>query len=264
MRCWGLRKSGKSVANSIFKKAVNPAAKRAASPAVSQTAKRFKLKPVDVLVLIASLLALSPAHAQTPYGQDTGNVLGLAPVPQSPAAPASSTAAAGNKTAVATQTNATKPTDAQIKSVLSGNITLASFYQQGLITVKGSTVKTFAGSALRAQALQAARLVQRDVKLACGKLCTPGPMPPPTLQEDNILRFDLVISGYEGKLSTVDMANLFNARPIGPGSKVVPVPPAASQPTPLSVNSSTAAATPVAAATAAPASSASAGVAAPP
>ena len=194
----------------------------------------------SALLLTVGVLVHPSLHAQS------DNVLGLPAIPQTPraqtpAVPTSATAAARPK-----------PTDAEVKSVLSGNISLASFYQEGLITVKANTVKAFVGSALRAQALQAARLVQRDVKLACGKLCKPGPMPAPTFQENNTLQFDLVISGYEGKLTAGDMANLFNAKAIGPGSKAAPSPPPAPQAAPVSVVASTATAAPAATATAAP------------
>lgn len=144
------------------------------------------------------------------YAQDANNILGLPAVPQGPAAAAS----AGKKPA-----EPAKPSDAEIKSVLSGNIRLASFYPEGLVIVRATTDKTFVGNVVRAQALQAARLVQRDARLACGKLCKPAPMPAPTLQPDNTLSFDVVVSGYEGVMSSVDMINLVSGKRIGAAAK---------------------------------------------
>lgn len=144
------------------------------------------------------------------HAQDSNNVLGLPAVPQGPAAAAST----AQKPATPV-----KPSEAEIKSVLSGNLRLASFYPEGLIIVRVATDKTFVGDALRAQALQAARLVQRDARLACGKLCKPAPMPAPTLQPDNTLSFDVVVSGYEGAMSSADMVNLVSGKRVGPAAK---------------------------------------------
>lgn len=179
----------------------------------------FRAVPVASLALLALLgLGHTALHAQS------SNILGLPAVPQTPAASASGPAAARPTPTPTPSAAPSAPTDADIKSALSGSIGLASFYQDGLITVRVTTAKTFVGSVPRTQALQAARLVQRDVRLACAKLCKPGPMPAPTLQADNTLRFDVVIADYVGTLSTADMVNLVSAKAIGPGGKVVPVP----------------------------------------
>ena len=144
------------------------------------------------------------------HAQDSNNILGLPAVPQGTTAAAS---AIRNPAAPA------KPTDADIKSVLSGSLKLASFYQEGQITVRVATEKTFVGNAQRAQAMQAARLVQRDARLACSKLCKPAPMPMPVLQPDNTLGFDIVISGYEGVMSTENMINLVSGKRLGVAAK---------------------------------------------
>lgn len=162
---------------------------------------------------LAMAAALLLSHPPTLHAQDANNILGLPAVPQNPAP-----AASGVKKP-ATPVTAAKPTEADIKSALSGNLRLASFYQDGLITVRVATDKTFVGNAARSQAIQAARLVQRDARLACGKLCQPAPMPAPVLQSDNTLSFDVVISGYEGQMSTVDMVNLVSGKRVGPAAK---------------------------------------------
>jgi hypothetical protein len=154
-------------------------------------------------------IAFMLAHTAL-LAQDANNILGLPAVPQVPAA----TASTAKKPAAPA-----KPTETEIKSVLSGNLRLASFYQEGLVTVRVASDKTFVGDAARSQALQAARLVQRDVRMACGKLCKPAPMPAPTLQSDNTLTFDIVVSGYEGVMSTADMVNLVSGKRVGPAAK---------------------------------------------
>lgn len=156
------------------------------------------------------------------HAQNSNNVLGLPAVPQTPQVPQGS--ASGAKPGALPTT----PIDTDAKAAISGNIKLASFYQEGLVTVRVVTDRTYVGSAPRAQALQAARLVQRDIRLSCGKLCKPGLMPAPTLLPDNTLSFDLVLNGYAGILSTADMVNLVSAKPISPGAKAVPAPVSAS------------------------------------
>ena len=170
-----------------------------------------------VKVLSVICMALLVSHLPLLHAQDSNNILGLPAVPQGPPAPAA--AASGVKKPAVPA----KPSDADIKSALSGNLKLASFYQAGLITLRVSTDKTFVGDAVRAQALQAARLVQRDTRLACGKLCKPAPMPAPTLLPDNTLSFDIVISDYEGNMSTVDMVNLVSGKRVGAATPTAPV-----------------------------------------
>ncbi len=165
-------------------------------------------------LLLVSMLGLG--HTPLLYAQDANNVLGLPAVPQRPAAPLAAGASASPKAVT------TKPTDAQIKSVLSGKITAASSYQDGLLTVRVATEKTFVGDAARAQALQAARLIQRDARTACGKLCKPAAMPVPAIQADNTLGFEIVVEGYQGNMSTPDMINLVSGKRVGAAAQTAP------------------------------------------
>ena len=162
-------------------------------------------------VLQRLCIALLVGHTTFLCAQDSNNILGLPAVPQGPAAAAST--AKGPAVPV-------KPSDADIKSALSGNLKLASFYPEGLIIVRVTSDKTFVGGVLLAQALQAARLVQRDARQACGKLCKPAPMPAPTLQPDNTLSFDVVVSGYQGAMSSADMVNLVSGKRVGASTKL--------------------------------------------
>ena len=151
------------------------------------------------------------------YAQDSNNILGLPAVPQGP--PASAPSAASSAAAAKNPAASAKPSDAVIKSVLSGNLKLASFYPEGQIIVRVTTDKTFVGNAERTQAIQAARLIQRDARKACGKLCKPEPMPVPTLLTDNSLSFDIVISGYDGAMTSAEMVNLVSGNRVGPAAK---------------------------------------------
>ena len=169
----------------------------------------MKIKSNLGLVMVVALLLIN--HLPALHAQDANNILGLPAVPQRPAAAAST----AKKPAVPI-----KPSDSDIKSALSGNLKLASFYPEGLIIVRVTSDKTFVGEVLRAQALQAARLVQRDARRACGKLCKPAPMPEPTLQPDNTLSFDVVVSGYQGAMSSADMVNLVSGKRVGTSTQL--------------------------------------------
>ena len=150
--------------------------------------------------------------------QSSNNILGLPAVPQQPQGTGS--VAVGSRTA----NTPVSPTEAEIKSAISGNIKLASFYQDGLVTVRVVTDKTYIGDEPRAHALKAARLVQQGVRLSCGKLCKPASMPAPMLLANNTLSFDLILSSYAGILSTADMVNLVSAKSISLGTRPVIAP----------------------------------------
>ena len=172
------------------------------------------------LVCVAMLLG-NPGLLRA---QDANNILGLPAVPQNPAA---NTSAAKNP---AVPSAPGEPSDGELKSMLSGSLGLASSYQNGQITVRVTTAKTFTGDKTRKQILQAARLVQRDVSSACGKLCKPAAMPAPRFQPDKTLTFDIVIQGYAGLLSSTDMVNLVSGKSVSPAVAPSPVKPPAPVP----------------------------------
>lgn len=163
---------------------------------------------------------LAASHAPLLQAQDSNNILGLAPVPQSPAPSAS---------AAKKSTTPAKPTETDIKSVLAGSIKLVSFYDGDLLTVRATTAKAFTDAKSREQALQAAKLFQRDARPACGNLCKVTSTPPPKLLEDNTLSFDVVVKGYAGQMSVADMINLVSGKRISAAAPAAPA-SAASKP----------------------------------
>jgi hypothetical protein len=211
--------------------------------------------------------AAMPAHAE-------GNLLGLPAVPQAQAASPASVRASAPTTgasavkpqkksasAVRSATAASAPaapTDNDIKSVLNGGVTMASSYSATLATVKVLTNAVYKGDLLRSQALKAAKLVQRDVGLACGAQCKGVKMPAPLLQPSGKLEFDLSIDGLGRVLNQDDMVNLLLGRPLAvlpkaanpvvatptivptasaPAAKPEPVPTAAAEPKPAAAAS---------------------------
>lgn len=157
---------------------------------------------------LALCAVLLPLHA---FSQP--NVLGLPAVPQTPLpeSPPAGGAASPKAGASAAQPQVS---DSDMKAVLNGGVTMASSYTSTLATVRVTTHTLYQGDALRKQALSAARLVQRDLRLACGKQCKPSSMGAPKLLPDGKLQFDLVIDGLPRALNNDDMMNLLLGRPL--------------------------------------------------
>jgi hypothetical protein len=205
-------------------------------------------------VACALMLATSPAHAQA-------NVLGLPAVPQNPVQPAASApgpAPAGNPATAASGAAKRKPAasasaaasaasaaraapppqqinDAEAKAVLSGGVTMASSYLGKVATVRVTTNNTYPGEALRRQALNAARLVQRDLALSCAWQCKPAPMPAPKVLADDKLQFEMVIDNYPRILSYDDMIAMLLGKPLAvapkPAATATAAPPTPTAPT---------------------------------
>jgi hypothetical protein len=162
-----------------------------------------------------------------PLAQAQDNVLGLPAVPQaalasSPASlakPAASSPQAGTSSARkassgASAASAALASDAQAKAVLSGGVTLASRYQGSVATVRVTTNTVYASKEQRQAAAQAARLVQRDLRLVCGAQCKPTSMPAPLLLPDGKLQFDMAITPYPRVLSQPDMVAMLLGKPL--------------------------------------------------
>jgi hypothetical protein len=185
--------------------------------------------------LVFTLCAVLQAHAQS-----QSNVLGLPAVPQTPAASEPAPGAA-RKTASGV---APPLSDSQIKSVISGGVTMASSYVQRTATVRVTTNNIYQTEEQRKAAINAGRLVQRDVRISCGKQCKPAAnMPAPKILPDGKLQFDMVIDDYPRVLTQDDMIAMVLGNPLA----VVPTAAPASAP---------AAPAPVAPAPVAPAASA--------
>jgi hypothetical protein len=200
--------------------------------------------------LVLSTLA-AVAHAQY-----EPNILGLPAIPQkppappapqasasAPKAPASATSAARGRSpasaASASKTAPPPPDDNTAKAVLSGGVTLASSYVGALSTVRVTTNSPYQGEALRAQAITAARLVQRDLRVSCGTQCKPAAMGAPQILKDGKLQFDMVVEGFTRTLTQEDMIAMVMGRPLA----VVAAKPAAA-PSVTSVTASSAAPSP--------------------
>lgn len=177
--------------------------------------------------LVLTLCAALQAHAQ-------GNVLGLPAVPQAPVSgaqgPTPSASPAGKSAKPAASGSAGPQTsDAQSKAVLSGGVTLATSYDGRTATVVVTTNNTYQSEDQRKAALNAAKLVQRDVRLSCGKQCKAAPtMPVPKILPSGKLEFAMVVNDYPRNLSNDDVIALLLGNPLAviPAAKAASAAPA--------------------------------------
>ncbi len=187
-------------------------------------------------------LVLTLCTALPSYAQEV-NVLGLPAVPQSPAAstpgaaPGSAVgASAARKTASGAGANpasAVPLSDSQIKSVISGGVTMASSYVLRTATVRVTTNNIYQTEEQRKTAISAGRLVQRDLRISCGKQCKPAAnMPTPKILPDGKLQFDMVIDDYPRVLTQDDMIAMVLGNPLAVLPKTAPASAPAAPTTP--------------------------------
>jgi hypothetical protein len=161
------------------------------------------------------------------------NVLGLPIVPQTPivepvTAQSAASAASAPKGAKAVRPKgaassaalpiAPQVNDADAKSVLNGGVTMATSYTGTLATLRITTNTLYQDETQRKAALNAGRLVQRDLYMACGKQCRPAPMPAPKILPDGKLQFDLVVDGFNRVINQDDMMSMLLGRPLALGA----------------------------------------------
>jgi hypothetical protein len=218
------------------------------------------MRHILCLLILSASLVVTNAMAQA-------NILGLPAVPQTrvqPAAqpPAQAAAQAGasapkpgasasakspKQSASAAGAAAAKPAvsavqesvnDTEVKSVLSGGVTMASSYEGKLATVRVTTNNVYQGDVYRDQAIKAAKLVQRDLVTSCAWQCKPAPMPAPQILADGKLQFVMAIDNYPRVLSYDDMITMLLGKPLA----VMPKPAATATAAPPSAAGSPAAA----------------------
>ena len=156
------------------------------------------------------------------WAQD-GNILGLPPVPQKPLAgePANAASAAakpgtakGGSVPIKPAASDVQINDAQAKSVLNGGVTMASSYTETRAVVMVTTYNAYKTPESKQAALTAARFVQRDLVLSCGRHCKPTTMAPAKILPDGKLQFPMAIDGFGRVLSFDDMMTLLLGKPL--------------------------------------------------
>ena len=100
--------------------------------------------------------------------------------------------------------------DLQAKAALNGLVQASVFYQGKDTEVLVLSKKRFHTKLQQNQALQAARLIQRDVAIFCANHCRALPMPSPQLQADGRLRFVLRLTGLGRQLFQEELQALLS------------------------------------------------------
>ena len=100
--------------------------------------------------------------------------------------------------------------DLQTKAALNGLVQASVSYSGQEAQVLVLSKKRFAQTAAKTRALQAARLIQRDVAVFCGSHCRALPMPAPQLLPNGQLRFSLRLTGLGRQLFQEELQALLS------------------------------------------------------
>ncbi len=100
--------------------------------------------------------------------------------------------------------------DLQTKAALNGLVQASVSYSGQEAQVLVLSKKRFAQTAAKTRALQAARLIQRDVAVFCGNHCRALPMPAPQLLPNGQLRFSLRLTGLGRQLFQEELQALLS------------------------------------------------------
>lgn len=100
--------------------------------------------------------------------------------------------------------------DLQTKAVLNGKVQASVSYQGKEAQVLVLSKKRFHTAAEQGRAVEAARLIQRDVAVFCGSHCQALPMPSPQLQAGGQLRFVLRLTGLGRQLFQEELQALLS------------------------------------------------------
>lgn len=181
------------------------------------------------LIALSQALALNlPLLATSAFSQEA-NVLGLPAVPQAkPGAAASATSAAS---APKTPGGAPSATPAN-RDALAGEMSLQHSALNGLGRLIMTTKTSFATAGAKSGAIDAARAVQRELGVACGKQCKPEKMAAPKILASGQLEFELAFRPLYQHLSQAQFIAALQSKPLNlmPAQINAPVaaPPASS------------------------------------
>jgi len=103
--------------------------------------------------------------------------------------------------------------DLQTKAVLNGELRAQASYEANLTHVWVSSKRSFKSKPEQAKALQAARLIQRDVGRFCANYCRAEPMPAPELLANGQISFVLSFSGLGRQLFEEELPALLSGSP---------------------------------------------------
>ncbi len=114
--------------------------------------------------------------------------------------------------------------DLQTKAALNGLVQASVSYKGQEVQVLVLSKKRFTQAAAQPRALQAARLIQRDVAVFCGSHCRALPMPAPQLMPNGQLRFSLRLTGLGRQLFQEELQALLSGSTGLPAAQPSPSP----------------------------------------
>ncbi len=155
---------------------------------------------------INALAMISTCFIFNAYAQEA-NVLGLPAIPQ--AKPGAAVAAPGSAS------KPTKPIDSSPnRDALAGEMSLQHSALNGLGRLVITTKSVFSSQATQGSAIDAARLVQRDLTIACGKQCKPEKMASPKILPSGQLEFELAFRPLYQHLNQAQFLAALQSKPI--------------------------------------------------
>jgi hypothetical protein len=172
---------------------------------------------VFLAVLSVSQLAFSQAHIHEP------NILGLPPIPQQRAPVAAPSLPAGVSASLktpagkvpVTSTVAQQPTPMDDpRNFISGAMGIQHSAREGIGRMIATTHASFATPADRERAIKGAEAMQRGVKDACGKDCSPLPMSKPSITPEGKVMVEFVFKPLHAHLSNQQMIALMQGKPL--------------------------------------------------
>jgi hypothetical protein len=192
---------------------------------------------------LCSALALSFLSLASALAQEA-NVLGLPAVPQPK--PGSAAAAGSPAAAKPAAAPASSPAIAN-RELLAGEVGIQHSALGGIGRIVLTTRTSFGTAGTAGNAIAAARLVQKELALACGQQCKPQKMAAPKILSSGQLEFELVFSPLHQHLNQAQFLAALQGKPLNltaaqltaPAAQAIS-PPAGAAQTPAPAGASTA------------------------
>jgi hypothetical protein len=158
--------------------------------------------------LAAALLAPTAVLAQ-----NEPNILGLPVVPQPKPGSTPAATAKSNANSPSSAASAPPPPTAPDRSAIAGQLGIQHGIQNGVGRLLFTTQATFTTAGQRSGAIDAAKVVQRDLGKSCGKQCKPEKMAAPEILPSGQLQFALVFSPLHQHLTQDQFLAALQSRP---------------------------------------------------
>jgi hypothetical protein len=191
-----------------------------------------KIRPMMFKPAFLSLALFTALSVSAPTMAQEVNVLGLPAIPQ----PKPGTVPLAGAGASAAK-NATAATAAN-RDAIGGELGLQHSAREGVGRLIVTTRTTFATAGARSSALDAAKLVQRELAQACAKQCKPVKMASPKILSSGQLEFELAFTPLHQHLTQAQFLAALQGKPINLTATQLQAPIQVTPPVSVSVQSS--------------------------